>query len=221
VSCCPPPEAARTDVNGLGRLFRGPVVARERRRFERRGLEARQRALLREGAPERVLDIGCGVGALGLTCLARGSRHADFVEVSPAYLAAARELAQQRGVMDRATFSPGDALTLELAPADLVLLDRVVCCHPEGPALLARAAALSRGALAFSYPAPSLPARLGGWLLNGVMRLLRHPYRFFLHDERALLGAASSSGHRLASSSRHGIWQVRVYRRGSRGEISP
>ena len=37
-------------------------------------------------------------------------------------------------------------------PADLVVLNQVVCCTPDGPALVGSAAGLTRVALAFTYP---------------------------------------------------------------------
>ena len=52
-----------------------------------------------EGA--RVLDPFAGSGALGLEMLSRGAAHADFVELSPASLAASPASAALRSVMSR------------------------------------------------------------------------------------------------------------------------
>lgn len=206
MSCC--------DVNGLNRVFRGPLVRREQQRFKRRGLNARQRGLLpAEAVTATVLDLGCGVGGLGLSALAQGAERATFVEVSRAYLAAARELAESYQLLDRSSFLLGDALELELEPHALVLLDRVVCCHPSGPDLLHKAAALSQQDLRFSYPWPSWYLRLGHGLVNAALSLFGHPYRSYLHDEAELSAAAASAGHRLVRRRRYGVWQVCHYRK--------
>lgn len=207
------------DANGLDRLFRGAPVRREAREFARRGPNRRQRAFFEglEPTGRRVLDLGCGVGALGLTALGRGAADATFVDVSRDYLRTARELADRFELTPRSSFLLGDALALELPEAELVMLDRVVCCHPAGPALLTKAARLSGEALLFSYPRASWYLRLGRALGNALMRLWRHPYRFYLHDERALSAAAESAGHRLVAARRFGVWQLCHYRKGSEG----
>ena len=161
-----------------------------------------------------VLDIGGGIGALALSLLARGSAEAQLVEVSPAYLSAARALAVKRGVADRLRLFEGDFVTLGgVAPADIVTLDRVVCCYPDPEALLGRAAHASRRWLMFSYPAPSWPVRVFRAAINGVMKLVGWSYRFYLHDEARLLRAAKRAGHRLVERQNLGVWRLVVLER--------
>lgn len=209
MNCC--------DPNGLNGLFRGPVVEAELRAFRKRGLGRRQRAMLAEVSAEvrdrSVLDIGCGIGALGLSLLERGAAHGTFVDVSRDYLRAARELAGERAVGERAAFVEGDFVRADLAPADLVLLDRVVCCYPDAPALLRKAAAHSQHDLVFSYPHPAWWMHLSKELLNAGMWLWRKGYRFHVHEREALLRAAESDGHTLQAESRVGVWGVAVFER--------
>jgi 16S rRNA (guanine966-N2)-methyltransferase len=61
-----------------------------------------------EGA--RVLDLFAGSGALGLEMLSRGAVHADFVELSPASLAALRENIEALGAGAESTVHRGDAI---------------------------------------------------------------------------------------------------------------
>ena len=202
------------NVNGLDSLFRGPLVDGERVRFEKRGLNKRQRLLLADLSPaaERdVLDIGCGIGALGLTLLGRGARHATFVDVSAAYLRTARHLADERGLLEQSSFFLGDAATLDLPDADTVTLDRVVCCYPDAARLLHTAGERSRRYLVFSYPRVNVFVRAGRALLNGAMRLVGQDYRFFLHDPASLYDAAQQHGHRLQSERSAGVWRIAVF----------
>ncbi len=201
-------------VEGLRRVFRGRPVAWEVRAFVRGGLNPRQTAFVTalgrvEGAS--VLDIGGGIGALALTLLARGGRGAQLVEVSPSYLRAARTLAAERGVAEKLSLLEGDFVTLGgVERADIVTLDRVVCCYPDAAALLGKAAAMSRRWLLFSYPQPSWPVRIFRQGLNGVMTLIGWSYRFYLHDEAHLLAAARQTGHRFVAKETHGVWRVVV-----------
>ncbi len=205
MACC--------DVNGLDRLFRGGLVAQEKRAYLKNGPNPRQRAFL-EGvslADKTVLDVGCGVGALGSSALQRGARRAVFVDVSRAYLAAAEEVTRRLNLSDRATFQQGDFTGLDLAAADVVTLDRVVCCYPDANQLLEKAAAHSRREIVLSYPVPWWCLRVGRTLLNFGMRVFGQRYRFYLHDEAALYRAAESAGHAPRYSVRHGVWQVAVF----------
>ncbi len=167
-------------VEGLRRVFRGRPVQQEVRAFTRNGLNSRQAAFVAalgevEGAS--VLDIGGGIGALALSLLARGGREAQLVEVSPSYLRAAQTLATERGVAEKLNLLEGDFVTLSgVEPADIVTLDRVVCCYPDAAALLGKAARMSRRWLLFSYPYPSWPVRIFRRGLNGVMTVLKRTF---------------------------------------------
>ncbi len=70
------------------------------------------------GRDARVLDAPCGIGRHA-TRLARLGHRVVGVDLSPAYVARARELAAREGVADRTTYVPGDLRRLRAAiPAD-------------------------------------------------------------------------------------------------------
>ena len=211
MSCCNP--------NGLDEMFGGSYVAAERRAFERRGLKERQKRMLRavgDAGGRTVLDIGGGFGALSLTLLAEGAARASLVEVSRDYLEAARLLAETRGVGENMALLRGDFVTTETAPADIVLLDRVVCCYPDVTALLTKAAHHSEGLLVLTYPKPRPLLKLFRTFLNTGMKFFGRAYRFYLHDEAHILEAAMSSGHKRVlhrSLGTFGVWQLLVLER--------
>ncbi len=209
MSCCNP--------NGLNEMFGGSYVAAERRAFERRGLRERQKRILGavgDANGKTALDIGGGFGALSLTLLERGAAQASLVEVSRDYLEAARSLAGARGVTEKMNLLQGDFVTVETPPADIVLLDRVVCCYPDAAALLSKAARHSEGLLVLTYPKPRPLLKPFRSLLNTGMKLLGRAYRFYLHDEASILEAAMSSGHeRVLHRSLGLVWQLLVLER--------
>ena len=206
MNCC--------DVNGLNTLFSGRVVAREKRRFERHGPTEHQRRII-TSLPDphgcSVLDIGCGIGALSFELLKRGASHAYLVDVSRAYLQAARALTQQQDLENKVTLILNDLVQhSDNPPAEIVLLDRVVCCYPDARALLERAASLSTGTLAFTYPQPSWLLNLFQGGMNFVMKLLRRDYRLYLHPPALLMQAATSQGHRPVLERSLGVWRLVV-----------
>jgi 2-polyprenyl-3-methyl-5-hydroxy-6-metoxy-1,4-benzoquinol methylase len=101
-----------------------------------------------------LLDIGGGVGAIQLEMLVAGVRSATDVDASGAYLEIAREEAQRRGYGDRLTYRHGDFVELaqEIEPADIVTLDRVVCCYHNMPALVGASSAKARQLYGLVYP---------------------------------------------------------------------
>ena len=201
------------DPNGLNKVFRGGYVESEKRDFLRRGLSKRQKRfwLERDLTGKSVLDIGCGVGALGLTALQRGARQAFLIDVSKDYLAAAQSLASSLGLVAKVSTAQADFVTSDAPKADLVVLDRVVCCYPDATNLLVKAAAQSQDELLFSYPRSFWFVRFGRAALNGLMRLIGREYRFYLHSEADLLAAATSQGHSLVRKEQLGLWTLAVF----------
>jgi SAM-dependent methyltransferase len=162
-----------------------------------------------------VLDIGAGVGAVHLGLLAAGAAHAVDVDGSPAYVAVARDEAKRVGRSADIRHETGDFV--ELAPqlelADLVALDRVVCCYPDMDALVRRSVALARRRYGVVYPRNAWWIRAAAGSLNAVSRLFRQRLRIWIHptaDVDAIVRAAGFAP-RLQRSTM--FWQVVVYER--------
>jgi magnesium-protoporphyrin O-methyltransferase len=95
-----------------------------------------------------------------------------------------------------------------VAPADLVVLHRVVCCYPDYVRLLAAAADHARRAVVFSYPPDNLLSRAFYGVFNLVMRLTRSSFRGFAHPPGAMLAVLEDRGLRRTYRHRSRIWQV-------------
>lgn len=101
-----------------------------------------------------LLDIGGGIGVIQHELRAAGVTGITGVDASRAYLAMAREEAERRGYAGDARYVYGDFVALAdgIAPADIVTLDRVVCCYPDMAALMDSAAAKAGRFLGLVYP---------------------------------------------------------------------
>ena len=130
--------------------FGDAVARRDLTRYRTRGPDETTRllldAVLKAGLGKTVLDVGAGIGALGFELLAAGVEQVTAVEAAPAYVAAAREEAGRRHVSDRLALVPGDFVSVagDVMPADVVTMDRVVCCYPAYQPLLEAALRRSR-----------------------------------------------------------------------------
>jgi len=95
-----------------------------------------------------------------------------------------------------------------VAPADLVVLHRVVCCYPDYERLLGAAADRARRALVFSYPPRNPLSRAFYGVFNLVMRPTGSGFRGFAGPPGAMLAVLEDHGLRPTFQRRSRIWQV-------------
>jgi 2-polyprenyl-3-methyl-5-hydroxy-6-metoxy-1,4-benzoquinol methylase len=157
-----------------------------------------------------VLEIGGGVGEIGLELLRRGAATVTNLELSPGYEQQAAVLAAERGVTGRAIHRPTDiaADPAAVEPADLVVLHRVVCCYPDYATLLGAAAEHARRRLVFSFPPRNPASRAVVATQNALLRLSGRQFRTFAHPPAAMLALLAGHGMRPALTHRGRVWQV-------------
>ena len=163
-----------------------------------------------------VLDVGAGVGAVHHLLLEAGASSAVDVDASRPYLDAARSEAARRGFADRVTFEHGDftQVSADIGPADLVALDRVVCCHPDGSGIVRAAAERTRRRLGIVMPREIRLVRWGIAALNVTEWLRRSAYRAYVHSADVLDEAAVNAGLRPNPRRRLSLfWQLLTYER--------
>ncbi len=204
---------------GLEKEFGEDFARRELRRYRRRGVGAPTRllvaAILEAGGGETLLDIGGGVGGIQHALLEDGARSAVAVDASSALLDAARQEALRRHLNDRIRFLHGDFLELAdtLSPADVVTLDKVICCYPAMEALVAESADRARRLWGTVYPRRTLLNRLMLPVINLVQRLRRIPMRTFLHPPEEIRRVVRQRGLVPRWRSRTLVWEVEVWER--------
>ena len=157
----------------------------------------------------RVLEIGGGIGRIQAELLATGADQGEIVELVPAYEPYARALAREIGLEGRTSFRIVDILEEPDAvePADIVVLNRVVCCSPDGVDLAAAAARLARRILVLSFPRDVIWVQAGIRLLNASLRLRRSSFRAYVHQPNALFAAAASGGLDVGEGDRGVFWE--------------
>jgi magnesium-protoporphyrin O-methyltransferase len=162
-----------------------------------------------------VLDIGGGVGMVHLELLEAGAASAVDVDASTAYLAAAKGEAERRGLADRVEYRYGDVVELaaSLRGADVVALDRVICCYPDLQGLLGAAVATRPRLIGLVHPTDAAWIRASTALFNAFGRLLRRHHSFYVHRrseiDRCLRAAGFTERHRGGGR----FWKVTVYGR--------
>ena len=158
-----------------------------------------------------VLEIGGGVGEIHIELLRRGAERAVNLELSPAYDAEAARLAGEAGVQGRVERRLHDIAVDPdaIAPADVVVLHRVVCCYPDYERLLGAAAAHARRALVFSHPRRNLISRVIVGAENLGFRLARREFRVFAHPPEAMLAVLGEHGLEARFAEGGFAWEAR------------
>jgi 2-polyprenyl-3-methyl-5-hydroxy-6-metoxy-1,4-benzoquinol methylase len=206
-SCCEP--------SGYRDMFGARFSRHLARRYRKRGLDKTASRIVAfltgrgvEGAT--VLEIGGGVGAIQLELLRRGAARSTNLELVDSYDADAASLAAEAGLAGRMTRHQLDLVDRPdaIAPHDIVVLHRVVCCYPDYEGLLDAAADHATGVLVFSYPPRNLLTRMLSAGENLLFRVRRSAFRSYVHDPEAMTSAAQRGPLREAYRHRGLGWHI-------------
>jgi len=205
---------------GIEKLFDAKVARRELKRYRKKGPSKTTRMLLAAVKAQGVqglslLDIGGGIGAIQHELLKAGVSRATSVDASTAYLQAAQEEATRQGHAGRMSFHHGDFVELapSVSPADIVTLDRVICCYHDFRALVGLSSARANRLYAVVYPRDTWWVRTGIAVLNFFLWLLRDPFRVFVHPSRAVEAVVVDAGLVQQFYQKTIVWQVVIYGR--------
>jgi 2-polyprenyl-3-methyl-5-hydroxy-6-metoxy-1,4-benzoquinol methylase len=187
-------------------------------RFRKEGPTPTTRALLEAIVAEGVagatlLDIGAGIGAIQLELLAAGAASAQSVDATEAYVEIARIEAERRGYGDRTRGQLGDFVELakDIAPADIVTLDKVVCCYADMPSLIRQVAEHAGRAVGMVYPREIWWNRIASRAFATLGWLTRDTTRWHVHRTSDIDSIMRDAGLTRREVRRDKIWQVVLY----------
>jgi len=201
-------------------IFDEKSAEEDLQRYRRRGPDDTT-AMLVEMIRERgvdgsdVLDIGGGIGVIDHELLRAGAGHAVLVDASAPAVQAARSEARRRGTLDRLEFVDGDFVShaSNVDVADIVTLDRVICCYPDVESLVRLSATRARSLYGLVLPRDRRLLRWSLPLLNAWFRLRGFRYRTFLHSNARVDELVADAGLRPAGEQRTFVWRVVLYER--------
>ena len=205
--CCTP--------RGYRHIFSERSAHAAAARYRKKGLDSTSRRivelLLAQGVEGKtVLEVGGGVGAIQLELLRAGASRAVSIELTPTYELAAAELLAETGLADRVERRVVDFVEAgtEVDAADIVILNRVVCCYPDMPRLVGNAADRARGTLILTFPRRVGWTRLALATANVGFRLTRREFHVFLHPPSRIREEAEAHGLNVSSDRPGLFWEV-------------
>ena len=210
--CCSP--------KGYRWIFSEKSAHAEARRYHRRGLDPTSRRiadlLKRQGIGGRtLLEVGGGIGAIQLELLRAGITRAVNIELTPTYEDAAQTLLLEAGLEDRVERRVMDFAEAgrEVEAADIVIMNRVVCCYPDMPKLAGAAADHTREVLVISFPKKRWWTRVVINLGDLGLRVARRQFQIFLHSPEKIIATVERHGLTTTSNQTSLFWQTVSLRR--------
>jgi magnesium-protoporphyrin O-methyltransferase len=218
MNCC------RSTCAATAAHFDRQVAEDNLRRYKTKGLDKRAKrlieALVKSGIDgASVLDVGSGIGMISVELLQRGAASATLADASPAYLEVARELAAEKSLAGRMQFVAGDFVETarSLPIADIVVMDRAVCCYPAWRPFLTAASERCRQRLAITYPRGRLDVKFVIGVENFRRQLAKNDFRAFVHPPREMQAALATTGLTRVHETGTLAWKIEVYSRLSAG----
>jgi predicted TPR repeat methyltransferase len=211
-SCCRP---------DYDKMFDARAARHEALAYRRDGATGTERRLLDaieaagDVAGSTVLDIGGGIGIIGLELLAAGAASAIEVDASAPYVAVARHEASRRGLAEKTTIRHGDFVEIadSIGSADIVTLHRVICCYGDWRSLVDRSTERAARLYGVVYPIDRWWTRVAISLGNLALRLMRRSFRGYVHPERAIDARIRDAGFERRLQHRGWAWQTVLYER--------
>lgn len=192
----------------------------EAKRYRRKGLDATSRRIVdfvkAQGVEGRsVLEVGGGIGAIQLELLKAGASRAVSVELTPTYEEVATELVHEAGLADRVDRKVMDFAQAanQVEGADILIMNRVICCYPDMPRLTSEAADHARHLLVMSFPKGSWWVRVGVGIANLIFLVLRREFHVFVHPPSQIIATSERHGLEPALNHRGFLWTVAALRR--------
>jgi magnesium-protoporphyrin O-methyltransferase len=210
-SCCEPDYDAAFDAR---------AARRQATAYRRSGPSGSTRRLVEtikdagaQGAT--VLDIGGGVGIIGLELLAAGAASVVEVDASAPSISVARHEANQAGWRERTTFIRGDFVTMadEIDVADIVTLDRVVCCYGDWNGMVDRSTERAGRLIGPVFPNDRWWLRAAIGIGNLWLRLAAQSFRGYVHPEHRMHERIRAAGFDRRMHHRGWVWQTALYER--------
>jgi 2-polyprenyl-3-methyl-5-hydroxy-6-metoxy-1,4-benzoquinol methylase len=210
--CCSP--------KGYRWVFSERAARGEASRYRKKGLDATSRRIVElvkaQGVEGRtVLEVGGGIGAIQMELLKAGAARATSVELTPTYEEVAGELLKESGLADRVERKVMDFAQAagEVGGADIVILNRVICCYHDMPRLAGAAADHAHQVLVLSYPKRTWWTVIGLGLANLMLRATRREFHVFLHPPQEIIATSQERGLQPLLNQSGVLWIVSALRR--------
>jgi magnesium-protoporphyrin O-methyltransferase len=210
--CCSP--------KGYRWVFSERSARAEAKRYRRKGLDSTSRRIVdflkTQGVEGKtVLEVGGGIGAIQIELLKAGAARALSVELTPTYEEVAAALLREAELSDRVERRVMDFAEAadQVDGADVVIMNRVICCYPDMPRLAGAAADHARQLLVMSFPRKTWWMYVGLKVSNFLLWTTRREFHIFLHPTEKIIATSEQHGLEPVLDQQGLVWKVAALRR--------
>jgi magnesium-protoporphyrin O-methyltransferase len=155
------------------------------------------------------------LGVLEVELIKAGAFSATNVEASSAYIDAATQEASRQALSDQIQHIHGDFVDLapDVPPADIVTLDKVVCCYDDMESLVRRSVEKATKLYGLIYPRDTRWVKLTIGIENLLRKLKGSDFRVIVHPTKEVDRLIREAGLRVLFQRELIDWQIVVYGR--------
>ena len=205
---------------GIENMFDKKAANRQLKRYLKKGPSKTTSMLLdainKKGVQGlNFLDIGGGIGAIQYDLIKAGASNGTSIEASSAFFDIVKEEALQNGLAERVNFKYGDftATASDVDSADIVTLDKVICCYDDMSELVGLSSKLPQKIYAVIYPRGVWWTKLGFLMMNFYTRIKGSSFRTFIHPTKKVEEIIYGNGLKRNYYATTLVWQVAIFTR--------
>jgi len=203
---------------GIENMFDKKAAKRALKRYLKKGPSKTTGMLLKALHKTEVkgldfLDIGGGIGAIQYDLIKAGASKGTSIEASPAYIDLVKEEIQKNNLDEVIDFKHGDftAIASDIDSADIVTLDKVICCYDDMSGLVRLSSKLSRKIYAVIYPRDVWWTKLALPFINFYPIIKGSPFRVFIHSTKKVEEIIIRNGLKRDYYATTLFWQVAIF----------
>ena len=201
-------------------MFDKKAAKRELKRYLKKG-PSKTTSMLLDAIHEKgvqgldFLDIGGGIGAIQYDLIKAGASSGTSIEASSAYIDAVKEETLQNDLVERVSYKHGDFTTMasDVDSADIVTLDKVICCYDDMSELVGLSSKLARKIYAVIYPRDVWWTKLALLMVNFYPRIKGSSFRVFIHPTKKVEEIIFGNGLKRNYYATTLFWQVAIFTR--------
>ena len=203
---------------GIENMFDKKTARRELKRYLKKGPSKTTGMLLdaihKEGVQGlNFLDIGGGIGAIQYDLIKAGASSGTSIEASSAYIDVVKKEALQNGLGEKIDFKHGDftRTASDVDTADIVTLDKVICCYDNMSELVMLSSKLARRMYAVIYPRNVWWTKLAILFMNFYSIVKGSSFRVFIHPTKKVGKIIFGNGLKTKYYATTFFWQVVIF----------
>ena len=203
---------------GIENMFDKKAAKRALKRYLKKGPSKTTKMLLKAIHKTEVkgldfLDIGGGIGAIQYDLIKAGASKGTSIEASPAYIDLVKEEIRKNNLDEIIDFKHGDFTTIasDVNSADIVTLDKVICCYDDMSGLVRLSSKLSRKIYAVIYPRDVWWTKLALPFINFYPIIKGSPFRVFIHPTKKVEEIIIRNGLKRDYYATTLFWQVAIF----------